>query len=211
VRALASVKPSVLAYFPEFTTLLEGDIPHFYLDKDGWMTIKQGCLVDPVHMARGLPMVHRVTGRLATPDEIEAEWTRIKARKELAIKGWQAATPLCDLRLTQAGGYALVMERLEATVKELLKQFPDFATWPAGAQLAVISRCWAAGTESPYPRMDAALRARDFRTAAKEATTRGNPKRTKAQHDLLMEAAEVEESGTCDPGLKYRYDERHST
>jgi hypothetical protein len=62
---------------------------------------------------------------------------------------------------------------------EVLTDFADWEEWPGDAQLAVLLLVWAVGTDltRKWPRLTAALRARDWATAAAESkiSEEGNP------------------------------------
>lgn len=63
----------------------EGNIGHMYLDTKGLVTIGIGNLIDPVSLATPLPFQFKIgnqagaiAGRVATTQEIEAEWRTLK-------------------------------------------------------------------------------------------------------------------------------------
>ncbi len=182
----------VRAAVHEFSADLEGrELPFMYLDSkgldshgnpdgtgdEGLVTIATGCLVDPVSMAVGLPFVHRDDGLPATRSEIVACWSLVKGRQDLRRHGGMIYERLAGntLRLTPEATRNLVDKRITWVEVELAKLFPDWEDWPACAQLFGISWAWAVGAGAKYPKMIAALRARDFMTASEECVI--NPRR----------------------------------
>ena len=81
-------------------------------------------------------------------------------------------------------------------VVALARRFPDLPTWPASAQLAVLSLAWACGPGFRFPKTEAAIRTQDWATAAEEGVINsvGNPgviPRNKANRQLFLAAAHV--------------------
>jgi hypothetical protein len=184
--------PSVRAVWLPFTGQLEGVISHFDRCISERVTIAYGVMVEPVAVAMALPMVH-TDGRPATREEIAAEWARVKAAPGLGKAGHRAARPLCLLHLTPQGIEAVTWARLDEMCKALLERFPAFASWPADAQLAVLSLAWACGTSFDYPRCVAAIGRQDWATAAAECRIRvpDLPDRSEAQRRHFLAAARV--------------------
>lgn len=182
----------VLDEFRRISPHLEGLIDCMYRDsiganKDpalhkplgGLVTTAIGVLIDPVDLALPLPWVRVRDGLPATPDEIRAEWQKIKTWPNLNRDGAGAARRLCDLRLTAEGVQQATTATLERMLWQLLKDFPELPEWPPSAQLAVLLLVWAVGTDLPrkWPKLTAALRARDWAEAGAQAKIReeGNP------------------------------------
>jgi GH24 family phage-related lysozyme (muramidase) len=199
--------------FYDFNTPMEGAVPTFYQDVKGLVSIGVGILADPIHLALGLPMV-KADGTPAGRDEIAAEWMAVKALgsgdistgNPAAKYGWKFAKPHTRLRLTEEGLRDTLLGKLHLHDVHLRGRLPDFESLPADAQLALHSWAWGNGPASPYPKMFAALRARDFRAAAEEirmvAYIDGKPvelhglkPRNAANRALLINAAFVEELG----------------
>jgi GH24 family phage-related lysozyme (muramidase) len=197
------MKQAVRDIWTKYTTILEGCVPHFYLDIKGLVTIGLGCLVDPVGMATGLPFVlksDRVT--LATKAEIAADWTRIKSRQYLSKYHYNRAGMLCTLTLLPEGIERLKDQRISAYEPYFLKKLPNFATWPADAQAATLSMAWAmgAGFIDKFPSWKHAAMAYDWLGCAQncQMRTTGNAgliPRNKANQALFLAAQ------TSDPDL----------
>lgn len=184
------MRACVAAIVPVFSAPLEGSIyggpsglgvPWMYLDVLGLVTTALGLLIDastsphpqpidhPEAPALSLPWVH-LDGQAASVDEIRAEWWRVKLDKVAARRGYRYTEGITDLRLTRDGMQVAVERKLVTIDRELAHRFPEYDEWPADAQLGVISLSWACGAGFHFPRLEAALRVRDFETAVRECT-----------------------------------------
>lgn len=186
---------SVSSAFVAFSSPLEGVCPFLYLDVLGLVTTAIGVLVDPIESALTLPFVHP-DGRTATRAEIAAEWTNVKARQDMRLRGGGWFRTITRLRLTDEGLLEVVRRKLELFESQLTKRFPGFPNWPADAQLATLSVTWACGAGFRFPKLAAALEGRDFVRAARECSisTVGNPgvkPRNIANRMLYLNAARV--------------------
>jgi GH24 family phage-related lysozyme (muramidase) len=189
---------SVRSSFNSFTKTFEGRVPWMYLDIKGLVTVAVGNLIDPVDAALSLPFVHKTDNTPATKDEIRAEWTSLKAKTDLATKGYKACESITNLRLTDPGMDSLVDSKLTLDETALKKSFPNWDEWPADAQLGVLSMAWAlgAGFAAKWPKFAAAAKAGDWVTASSNCAidTTGNPgvvKRNDADIKLFKNAAAV--------------------
>jgi hypothetical protein len=202
------MRPVVRQTFVPFTAPLEGVIDHLYVDVKGLVSIGIGNLVDPIQLAMNLPMVH-VDGAPAGRDEIATEWLRVKNQpaddlgRTAAQLGYRYSRRVTTLHLTPEGIDRLVGGKLAQNERILATAFPEWEEWPADAQLATLSMAWAVGPmfHSPnagkgyFPKLTAALRARDFRTAAvecfmpEEAHISGLRPRNRANRVLYVNAA----------------------
>lgn len=197
------MRDSVRAAFYAFNAPMEGEVPYFYQDVKGLVSIGVGLLCDPIALAMGLPMVHP-DGRMAQRDEIAAEWLRIKnlppnAKGQTAAQlGHLYARPHTRLRLTQEGLEQSLQGKLNQADVYLTKRFPEYPEWPADAQLGVLSMAWACGPAFRFPRLEAALKERNFRVAAfecfmpEEKTIGGLRPRNRANRILFNNAATVQ-------------------
>jgi GH24 family phage-related lysozyme (muramidase) len=167
------MRQSVRNAFVPFTLPLEGYVPWLYQDVKGLVSIGIGNLVDPIQLAMSLPFV-TIDGRKATREEIVAEWHRIKSLppnskgQTAAQLGHLYAKSFTTLRLTREGVDQVVQGKLNQMDAYLARRFPGYETWPADAQLATLSMAWACGPAFRFPKLEAALRDLDFRTAAVE-------------------------------------------
>lgn len=200
------MRPAVRERWIGFTEPLEGSVRWLYADVRGLITIGLGCLVDPIEMALPLPFV-RPDGSFATRDEIIIAWRIIKSRQELAQQGHRAAAQWTTLRLTDEGVAHLAHARLDDMERHLVQRFPQWDTFPADAQFAVLSMAWACGPAFAFPRCEAAILAQDWTEAARECRIdeTGNPglkPRNLANRILFQNAARVVADGR-DPAELY--------
>jgi hypothetical protein len=188
----------------------EGVVPWMYADVLGLITVGIGNLIDrssdkdepqPWRDALSLPFV-RPNGTPATQAEIRAAWQAVKSRPELAQQGHRVAARYSTLRLTAQGIEDVVLRKLDANHVQLRKRYTAIDSWPADAVFATHSMAWACGGafgyagRYPFRKLDAALQAFDFDTAADECTIReeGNPgviPRNKANRAMYRNAARV--------------------
>jgi GH24 family phage-related lysozyme (muramidase) len=201
---------SVSAIFPELSRHFEGYVHFMYLDIKGLVTIGIGNLIDSEAVVRGLPFTNKTTGARATPDEIAAEWRKIKHMPELAQQGHHACEPITELRLADDAIAALVRHRLAGNEALIKATFHDWEQWPADAQLAVLSLAWAvgAGFAPKWPSFSAACHAQDWAKAAehcklKEAGNPGVIPRNQANVQLLGNAQQVAAQGLDKSRLFY--------
>lgn len=202
------MRASVRAAFLPFTIPLEGVVKWLYPDVKGLVSIGIGNLVDPIGLALALPMV-RPDGSPATSDEIAAEWHLVKTYPDAARLGHLSVEHVTQLRLTDEGLQQVVWGKLDQMEAYLQKRFAPtndsvgYEDWPADAQLGTLSMAWACGPAFRFPKLEAALRQMDFRTAAvecfmpEEKTISGLRPRNKANRILFMNAASS--IGTFDP------------
>jgi GH24 family phage-related lysozyme (muramidase) len=196
--------PSVQAQFRAFNEPFEGVVPWMYLDIKGLVTVGVGNLIDPVGLATQLQFRFKpgaaTPGALATEDQIAEEWNTIKGDQSLAQKGYEACAPLTSLELTDDAINALIAARLSQNESYLKRQTPflNFDTWPADAQLGLLSMAWAMGPGGPpsFPMFSAACAKMDFATAAEQCKMNeaGNPgivPRNQANQTLFQNAAAV--------------------
>jgi hypothetical protein len=201
------VRAVVRAAFHAFSAPLEGRTDFMYLDSAeprAFVTIGVGNLC-PLSFAVTLPFIHP-DGHAASRSEIAAAWAVVDNRQDLAKYGGMVFAGLSgnQLRLPKVAVDAMVARKLDETDRTLAGMFSDWATWPACGQLALISWAWAVGPHASYPLMLAALRERDFLTAAEECTI--NPQRgtiitRNARNRILLRNAGRVDDFHLDPDL----------
>lgn len=150
-----------------FTESFEGGVPCLYNDIEGKTTIAYGNLCDSPAAVVALPLMHP-GGIAATPAEKIAAFHAVHDDPHAAAAGWQYAARLSPLRLTREGMTELALARLEMNNADLVAQLPEFEDYGACAQVALHSWAWACGSRSPFPKMMAAVRARDFASYARK-------------------------------------------
>lgn len=191
------MKPAVETVFPAFTEAFEGcpRIPQgtpMYVDVLNLVTTGRGNLIDPVEAALPLPWVRVSDGSPASADEVRAEWTRVKTG-HFALVGWRAASRGATVVLTQEAVDDLTLAKLHSNDALLRGRFDGWEDLPADVQLAVHSVAWACGPAFRFPRLEAALNARDWATCATECqmSETGNPgliPRNRADKALFLSA-----------------------
>ncbi len=191
--------PSVRAGFPAFTSKFEGRVPFMYLDIKGFVTCAVGNLIDPMALALPLPWL-LPDDTAASQDQIAAEWERVKAMPAGLVASRYSSPS--GLHLDDAGIDALVFAHLDADAQVLARTFPDFPTFPAAAQQAILSMSWAMGSGFParWPLFSASVRAQDWRACAENCSISavGNPgvvPRNDANKALFLQAAGDADSG----------------
>jgi hypothetical protein len=137
---------SVRVAFAAFTAQFEAPRDFMYLDVKGLVTIGYGNLIDPVALAQALPFVQKSNpNNPATPAEVEAEWSAVKLRSDLRLRGSAAYASITSLRVSEAALNRLTAERLTSFEQTLKRTFGSFETWPADAQLGLLSMAWVLG------------------------------------------------------------------
>lgn len=185
------VRADVFESFPAWVQQFEGAVPHMYQDVKGYVTTGIGNLVDPVELALKLPWL-RPDGSLASEDEIRDEWERVKAMpKALLASRYDAPDAL---RLSSESIAQLVRQHSANDILALVKAYPDFPTFPAPAQKAIMGMAWALGAYFPakWPKFSAAVRAQDWKMAAENASSKDfTADRNTATRELFLQAAAV--------------------
>jgi hypothetical protein len=184
------LKPAVQAAFIAFTEPLEGRVPHMYVDILGLVTTGRGNLIDPIDAAVRLPW--KIDGRSATAREIRDDWMTLKSEDDRRVRDGDPKTrPLREMHFKYAAAYTrcrltdadiddLTLSKLASNVAYMVaNHFPEFATWPADAQLAACSMAWAVGPDFPrkFPSFRAFARAQQWPAAEAACKIReeGNP------------------------------------
>ncbi len=197
---------SVRNAFVGYSTPLEGCIPHLYSDIKGLVTIAIGNLVDPVGTALSLPMLH-ADGSRASREDILADWTRIKSDPKCATLGYRYAARIAQLHLDDAGIAQVVGAKLDLFDRQMTQRFPSWETFPADAQLGVLSLCWACGASFRFPRLTRGILAREWASCAVESqmSTAGNPGLIprNARHMVLFGNAYRVDRNGLDPDQLY--------
>lgn len=189
------IRNDVRSTWASWSAGFEGRTPTMYQDVKGLVTTGVGNLIDPIALAKALPWL-KPDGTAATQDEVVTEWNRVKAMSPGLY--WTKYQSPDGLHLSDATIDALVLRQLDQNAVVLQRFFPDFANYPEGVQRAILSIAWAVGAGFPpkWPKFTAAVKARDWTTAAQEGTlsTAGNPgvaKRNEANKAALLSAVGV--------------------
>lgn len=154
--------------FAPFTVAFEGGfITWLFPDIEGKVSTGFGLLMEPVAIALTLPW-RRADGSMASREDIVADWIRVKNHPNAPRLGHRSVEHVAKLRLDREGLYQAFQGKLGQHDAYLRNRFPDFDEWPADAQLATHSMAWACGPAFRFPKLEAALRVRDWLVAAVE-------------------------------------------
>lgn len=179
-----------------------------YPDRDGNITTAIGYLCDPVDRALRLPWVLE-DGTRVPADVVRKEFSLLKLDVGLRKVPARKLRPHTVCRLTHEDIDALTFERLEDNANSVQKRLFGFKDFPADAQLAVMSMCWALGVGDGrdkgfldgFPKCVSYLRAGDFVAAASEcrmddSNNAGLTPRNVENKRLFLAAAEVMKNGS---------------
>ncbi len=164
------MRASVDDGFDTFSEHFEGVVRTPYADILNLITVAIGDLIDPIESALSLPFNVRGTQTPATREQIAAAWHAVKNDPKCAHQGWRyaASLPGNQVELSDEGVKEVVERKLQQNEEALAKRFPDWNDWPADAQLATHSMAWACGAAFRFPKLTAALLARDFAEASRQ-------------------------------------------
>ncbi|NGN95582.1 hypothetical protein G5C66_22955 [Nocardioides sp. KC13] len=169
-----------------FNAPLEGVVNWLYCDRRGWVSTGIGNKMDEtaqemsapseqeraasLRLANEVVWTHGDGGPTATEDDVALGWDAVKSRLDLAAHGHLAYEDLSDLRLSRDEIDSLVLRKLDAMESVLVgrSEFAAFADWPANAQLATLSTCWALGPMFRFPKFQTHAAAADWSGCAEE-------------------------------------------
>jgi hypothetical protein len=176
---------SVRDYWITFNDPLEGRVNFMYLDQKGWVSTGIGNKIDETAAANSAPsLAERAaslaeanelrwldeSGSEATPEQIASDWDTVKSHLELAPAGHLAFKPFTTLHVADAEIDRNVYAKVDQMENFLVGRadFADFAAWPANAQLATLSMCWALGPAFKFPVFEGHVASSDWSGAADE-------------------------------------------
>ncbi|MFD8201531.1 peptidoglycan-binding protein [Streptomyces sp. NPDC059701] len=178
---------SVRDYWISFNDPLEGRVDFMYLDTKGYVSTGIGNKIDETRRDNSAPTEEERAASLAAayrlawlvngsdtearPDEIANEWDTVKSHLELAPFGHLGfRPPLTSLHVTDEEIDRHVFQKLDEMEGVLTSrpEFADFGSWPANAQLAALSMCWALGPAFTFPLFQAHVAQRNWVGAADE-------------------------------------------
>lgn len=164
-----------------FTAPFEGVVRHMYLDTAGYVTVGVGFMLQNEAAARELTWVPSTSAAIA-------DYRRVR----VADKGHRASyyAPLCGAWLTDAMMRATFRCKIDG-LRLALQRTWLLDTLPDGVQCAIVDMAYnlGAGGLSRYVNLRAAVRARDWATAAAECYRRGiSDKRNEATRAFFAAA-----------------------
>lgn len=153
-----------------------------------------------------------VAGELVSPAEVADAWTRVKRQNEVvpdfSQRGGGKYASLTNLTLDKDALMALFNNTLTSFDNALRKHYQGYDTWPADAQLAIMSMSWAMGPAFHpalgFQAFKNAADIRDFATMAVQSTFKGGGSITdkasrNAENFLMFNNAAVVERAGGDP------------
>ncbi len=150
--------PAVIAAWHKFSEPLEGRVSHMYFDVKDLITVGVGKLISTPEMAIAVKG-WVIDGRPATDRDVRDAWLSLRGEEDRRLRTgerplkalhYKYAAPYTRVRLPDTAIDALVLAKLEDFTAHMQKNyFPDFAAWPADAQLAASSMAWACGPGFP--------------------------------------------------------------
>lgn len=196
--------------FIPFTDDFEGYCNYLYTDKVGLVTTGRGNLVDSgrrrqkvgdpmgspsFFAAQALPWMkpssNTPMGTPASPAEIRIACWNVKNAWPLVQSA--ACWRLTTMRLTREAVDALTFRELDRMWAQIVAHFPAAESYPAAAQLTLISMSWAmgAGGFDGFPTFSSCVRTGNWAGAALECTMKGAgvEPRNIANRKLLLIAA----------------------
>lgn len=141
---------SVIENWERFSRPLEGRVDAMYVDVLGYITTGVGNLIDPIGQAELLPWTLE-DGTKADLAQVRADWHLLKsASGHYAKLHWKYARAATKCRLTEQAIDSLVAQkRTEFETFLRSHYFKDWDSFPADAQLGIMSMSWACGPGFP--------------------------------------------------------------
>jgi hypothetical protein len=209
---------SVKSAFWNFTANFEGattghvGVPFMYQDTKRLITTGIGNNLDVGPGIHPSPTVTQAAlilpwlkadGTSASQADIANEWLRIRNSNFNPANGGLQYGKIATLHLSDAAIQNLVADKLKNNEAILISRFPGYPTWPADAQLGLLSWAWGVGPSAVYPMFTAALNATPpkFAIAAVQSAMR-NSRRDPINQQLFLNAADVIAKG-ADPTKLY--------
>ena len=148
----------------------EGIVPHLYLDTNGHVTVGCGNLVPSVTACTALYMIDRANHVRATPDELADEYRAVHALE----KGKRASyyKQACNLEMPLPEIRRLFNSRIVEFSGYLRNIYPGYDEFPGAVRLAILDLIFQLGPgnlKRNWPRLKAAVTARDWNEAARHA------------------------------------------
>jgi hypothetical protein len=172
-------------------TTTEGRVSWPYLDVEGNLHTGIGFNIS----ANPGSVPWQVNGSAATPDQVNTGLAAVKARTDLQSKGGGSFQQVSNLRVTDDWIDSQFDSLYTQFVNGVSNDWSGFADAPADAQFAVMTMAWALGPSflsKEFPKMLAALKSNDYKTAAAECHVKNLSNTYNAAWYLaLMNAATV--------------------
>lgn len=181
-RRPARVGPEVRFSYEQWHTFsapLEGRVPFMYCDVLGLITTGVGNLINTPAQAEALHWL-LADGTPAPLEAVRADWHKLHDNAQHYAKlAWFRYSAELRCHLSDAAIDALVQRTLAANEAILRKHFALWDTYPADAQIAIMSQAWAVGAAfwGKFPALARCIEAQDWEGCAAACTIReaGNP------------------------------------
>ena len=163
----------------------EGVVNFMYLDIVGLVTTGVGFLLADAAAAGPLAFIRRDTGAPATDEEKRADWEAVHARPKAELAA--NYRPFTCLDLPDAAIDLELTRRIDGFLRNLESRFPQFAEFPATAQIGILDMVYSLGPGGlfrGFPRFCSAVDQRDWTACAREGL-RGNV--SQARNDQLRQ------------------------
>jgi GH24 family phage-related lysozyme (muramidase) len=181
-----------------FIAPFEGNIPHMYLDTEGFVTVGIGNMLPSSDAASALAFTNRATQNPATKEEIKTDFDSVSAQeKAKAAKYYRQFTKLDfpDIEVNR-----LFQIRVAEFQKQLRQAYSDHDTYPDPAQLALLDMAFNLGTgalKKKWPKLNQAIDKQDWVDAAEQCNRPGaNAVRNAGTKALFEQAARPAEKTT---------------
>ncbi len=131
--------------YHQFSVNLEGRVPKMYCDVFGFITTGVGNLINTLHEALALPWLLE-DGTPASQADIAADWNLLHADAlTFGNLKWTVYAHRLKCHLSEQSIDELVARTLATNEGYFRKRWPKYDTFPADAQLAMLSMSWAVG------------------------------------------------------------------
>lgn len=128
-----------------FSAPLEGRVPTMYCDCLGLITTGVGNLINTLPQALALPWL-LADGTKADQSDVSRDWHLLHDNAQHYAKfAWKVYTKELRCRLPDAAIDALVQRTMAANEAIFRTRWPAYDTFPADAQLAMMSMAWSVG------------------------------------------------------------------
>ncbi len=185
------------AYLPKLKEF-EGSIPYMYLDTAGNVTVGVGNMLPNVAAAQALAFVRRpdvkakppVLAGPATAAEIKTDFDNVN--KQPAGRFASYYKQFTKLNLPEYVINELLNSRVQNFIVTLSATFPDFNSYPEEACAAIFDMAYNLGLgklTSQFPSFCAAVKAKDWATAAAQCNRLGIPDSRNAWTKSQLEKA----------------------
>jgi GH24 family phage-related lysozyme (muramidase) len=161
--------PSILATAFARAKQFEGSINHLYLDTNGAVHVGVGRMLPDSAAAAKLDFLHNTDDSPASAQEKVDEFAAVEGKQPNKLASFYKQ--FTTLHLTQATIDTLLTDDLVRSVGSLEARLPDYATYPVSVQEALLDMMFNLGESrlmKRFPKFIAAIKSKDFKTAAKE-------------------------------------------